>query len=182
MTRDLAPSRPAYAGLFLVALATLMYEILLTRIFSVTMWYHFAFVAVSVAMFGMTVGANLVFLAPGYFTAERTTRHLTSGALWFVVSIVWSFLTHLSIPFVSELSVRGIYSMALNYAVLAVPFVFSGVCVCLMLTRFPRHIGQLYAADLTGALELIGGKLVGGGKKILDRIGLDWTTDRMTVG
>ena len=45
-----------YLGLFLVALATLTYEILLTRIFSVTMLYHFAFVALSLAMFGMTVG------------------------------------------------------------------------------------------------------------------------------
>jgi hypothetical protein len=47
-----------------VALSTLMYEILLTRIFSVTMLYHFAFVALSVAMFGMTVGALLVYLLP----------------------------------------------------------------------------------------------------------------------
>lgn len=31
-----------YIGLFLITLSTLMYEILLTRIFSVTMWYHFA--------------------------------------------------------------------------------------------------------------------------------------------
>ncbi|HJQ99196.1 MAG TPA: hypothetical protein VJ826_12865, partial [Candidatus Polarisedimenticolaceae bacterium] len=51
------PARATYLGLFMVALSTLMYEILLTRIFSVTMYYHFAFVAVSVAMFGMTVGA-----------------------------------------------------------------------------------------------------------------------------
>ena len=48
-----------YGGLFFTTLSTLMYEILLTRIFSVTMWYHFAFVAVSVALFGMTVGGRL---------------------------------------------------------------------------------------------------------------------------
>ena len=40
-----APSLSVYLGLFFVALSTLMYEILLTRIFSVTMMYHFAFVA-----------------------------------------------------------------------------------------------------------------------------------------
>ena len=44
-------ARPAtYAGLFVITLTTLMYEIVLTRIFSVTMWYHFAFVAISVAL------------------------------------------------------------------------------------------------------------------------------------
>jgi hypothetical protein len=47
-----------------------MYEVLLTRIFSVTMWYHFAFVAISVALFGMTVGALIVYLLPDRFPQE----------------------------------------------------------------------------------------------------------------
>jgi len=56
-----------YAGLFLVTLSALIYETLLTRPFSVMMWYHFAFVAISVALFGMTVGALVVYLMPGHF-------------------------------------------------------------------------------------------------------------------
>ena len=43
-------SRPIYAGIFLVSLATLLYEIILPRIFSVTIWYHFAFLAISVTI------------------------------------------------------------------------------------------------------------------------------------
>lgn len=140
-----------YAGLFLVALATLMYEILLTRIFSVTMWYHFAFMAVSVAMFGLTVGAIIVYQLPQYFAPGRTTYHLALSSLAFAVSIVISFLTHLSIPFVHGASLVGLYSMALTYIVIALPFVFSGICVCLALTRFPERVSRLYAADLVGA-------------------------------
>jgi hypothetical protein len=60
-------NRNLYYGIFLIALSTLMYEILLTRIFSVTMGYHFAFMAVSIAMFGMTVGALIVYLLPARF-------------------------------------------------------------------------------------------------------------------
>src|SRR5918995_6249116 len=56
-----------YIGLFLVTSSTLMLEIALTRIFSVTMWYHFAFVAISVALFGMTAGALIVHLFPRRF-------------------------------------------------------------------------------------------------------------------
>ena len=56
--------RALLLALFLVALATVMFEVLLTRVFSLTMWYHFAFMAISIAMFGMTVGALLVFLRP----------------------------------------------------------------------------------------------------------------------
>ena len=71
MSSPLTASRSVYLGLFLVTLATMMYEIALTRIFSVTMWYHFAFVAISVALFGTTAGALLVLLRPQGFTPER---------------------------------------------------------------------------------------------------------------
>jgi hypothetical protein len=144
--------RPTYAGLFMVTLATLMYEILLTRIFSVTMWYHYAFLAISVAMFGMTVGAICVYLLPGYFSQEKVKYHLTLSSFLFSLSIILCSLTFLSIPFViGDMSVVLIYSLALSYMVISIPFFFSGICVCLALTRFPQRVGRLYAADLVGA-------------------------------
>ena len=146
-----AVKKATYAGLFMVTLATLMYELLLTRIFSATMWYHFAFVAISVAMFGMTVGAIIVYLRPNKFTQERANHHLTVNALLLAVFAVLSFLTYLCIPFFPDTSVAGLYSITLTYVVISVPFVFSGICVCVALTKFPREISKLYAADLAGA-------------------------------
>src|SRR5262245_16119842 len=146
-----APRTATYAGLFLVVLATIMYEIVLTRIFSVTMWYHFAFVAISVAMFGMTVGAVVVYLAAPRFVPERLTTHLALSALLFAVSMVGSFLFQLLQPFGTEWSLFAVISSLTTYAIIAVPFVFSGICVALCLTRFPRHVSRLYAVDLIGA-------------------------------
>src|SRR5262245_52647160 len=88
-----------YLGIFFVALATLMYEILLTRIFSVTMMYHFAFVALTLAMFGMTAGALAVYLAPGVFTPARLRTQLALSAVALPIVMLLSFLTQLSIPF-----------------------------------------------------------------------------------
>ena len=144
-------SRSVYGGLFLVTLATIMYEIALTRIFSVTMWYHFAFVAISVAMFGMTVGALVVYLRPSWFPAERLSYGLGLSALLFGVTIVFSLMTLLIVPFAPGASLMGLYSVMFYYVVVAVPFVFSGVCVTLALTRFPRQVPSLYAVDLLGA-------------------------------
>ena len=151
MAAEMTAKKWSYAGLFAITLATLMYEILLTRIFSVTMWYHFAFMAVSVALFGMTVGAIAVYLLPGFFTAERTKQHIAAGSLLFSVSIVLSFIAHLRIPFAPSASLAGLAALACMYVVIAIPFVFSGLCVCLALTRFPRQVSRLYAADLAGA-------------------------------
>jgi hypothetical protein len=140
-----------YAGLFMVTLATLMYEIGLTRIFSVTMWYHFAFVAISVALFGMTLGALLVHLLPQRFPAAGVKTQLWVASLLFAVSLAVCFAVQLSIPFTPELTPGGVASVVGTCLVISVPFTFSGVVVCLALTRFPRRVNRLYAADLVGA-------------------------------
>jgi hypothetical protein len=145
------PGSTVYLGLFFVALATLMYEILLTRIFSVTMLYHFAFVALSLAMFGMTAGALAVYLLPRVFAPEHLRNRLAVASLLFPIAIILSFLTQLSIPFRVHPSIVAVYAIAFTYAVIAVPFVVSGIVICLALTGFPARVSRLYAADLIGA-------------------------------
>ena len=142
-----------YAGLFMVTLATLMEEILLTRIFSVTMWYHFVFLAISVAMFGLTLGGLLVYLAPHYFTGAQVEKHHSAAALGFAVTTGVSFLVYLAIPPIFYMTVTGVLSLLTILGVISVPFIFSGVAVCLALTKFPRQVSQLYAADLSGAAD-----------------------------
>jgi len=144
-------NRSLYYGIFLIALATLMFEILLTRIFSVTMGYHFAFMAVSIAMFGMTVGALVVYLKPEKFPSENINTILSKNAFRFSITTIASFLFHIFIPFMHGLSVTGVIVIAVNYTVICVPFVFSGICISLLLTRFPQFVNRLYASDLIGA-------------------------------
>lgn len=155
-TAPLAPpaervSSGTYIGLFLVALATLTYEILLTRIFSVTMLYHFAFVALSLAMFGMTVGALIVYLLPSFFPTHKLQERLALFSVLFPIALVLSFLTQLSIPFRVHPSIVAVYAIGLTYAVVAIPFIVSGIVICLSLTGYISKVSRLYAADLAGA-------------------------------
>jgi hypothetical protein len=69
-TSNASRERGMLPALFFVALATVMFEVLLTRIFSLTMWFHFAFMAISIAMFGLTVGALMVYLWPHRWPAR----------------------------------------------------------------------------------------------------------------
>ncbi|MFZ0961272.1 MAG: hypothetical protein WAO35_10235 [Terriglobia bacterium] len=140
-----------YAGVFMVTLVTLMYEILLTRIFSVTMWYHFAFMAISIAMFGMTVGGIIVYLHPAYSRQDQAVYQMGRSSFLFAVWIVIGILTHLFVPFYSGISLKGLASMVVTFASLSAAFVYSGICVCLALTKFPRQVSRIYAVDLAGA-------------------------------
>jgi hypothetical protein len=145
------PKRSTYVGLLLVTLSTLMYEIALTRIFSVTMWYHFAFVAISVALFGLTAGALLVHLLPRRFDDARLERHLWLFSLLFAVSIAVCSAIQLWIKVVPKLTFVGVLTVLATCLVVSIPFIFSGIVVCLALTRFPRRVNRLYATDLVGA-------------------------------
>jgi Spermine/spermidine synthase domain len=140
-----------YGGLFMVTLSTLMYEIGLTRIFSVTMWYHFAFVAISVALFGMTIGALIVHYWPHRFPDEALRTQLWKYSLLFAVTIPPCFITQLSLPFSPHGNLAGLWSVLATCVIISVPFVFSGIVVALALTRFPERVNRLYAADLIGA-------------------------------
>ena len=160
-------SRTEYIGIFLVAMATLMFEILLTRIFSVTLWAHLAFVAVSIAMFGMTLGAVLVYVFSAWFTPARARLNLALSSALFGVTAVWSLDIHLRSAIDPALITSPFSQLAFAYGVIAVPFVFSGIAVAIVLTQFPLQVNRLYAADLAGAacgcvlliavLDLLGG-------------------------
>ncbi len=138
------PKRSTYTGLFLTTLSLLHFELFLTRIFSVTMWYHFAFMAISLAMFGLAAGALFIELM------KKGEAHamLANFGLLFALTSAICFAAQLYIPVDPE---TEIVWTALAFILAAIPFVFAGMVVCVALTRFPRHTGALYAADLAGS-------------------------------
>jgi hypothetical protein len=150
MSAEAKPSPWVYRGLFAITLATLMHEILLTRIFSVTMWYHFAFMAISIAMFGMTVGAIVVFLRPTP-PGGSVARRLAGSAFGYAISLVLGFLVYVRIPFLGTATPESIFYLTLSYTVIAIPFVFGGITVALVLSTYRKHADRLYAVDLLGA-------------------------------
>jgi hypothetical protein len=87
------------AGLFCVTLATLMLEVLDSRLLSVLAWYHLSFLAISVAMLGMAAGAVIV-PCPAAQRAAATRRFIRAciaPAVCHVASLAIRF--HLFAPF-----------------------------------------------------------------------------------
>jgi len=133
-----------YLGLGLTTFSLLSFELLLTRIFSVTMWYHFAFMAISLAMFGIAGGAILIEIRGA---SDLFTR-LTKATLWFAISSVICLALQLLIPLDPETS---LLLPAVVFVITTIPFVFAGVAICIALTQFRKGTASLYAADLAGS-------------------------------
>jgi len=133
-----------------------MYEILLTRVFSITLLYHFGFMVISVGMFGMTVGAIIVYLLPRRFDPQKIHIQLASNSLLFGLSIAVSFFCYAKMPILLNMLhllpfIELIIHLFSAYILAGIPFTFSGIVVCLALTKLPQPVSRLYAADLIGA-------------------------------
>jgi SAM-dependent methyltransferase len=139
-----------YLAIFVLASATLSYQILITRFFSVMLYYHFAFAAISLAMLGMTRGAMEVYNKPERYAPERVGAEFARHASWFAITGVGAMIAFLCVPLVIP-SDYVLVALAITTIAFVSPFTESGVCITLLLTRLPYGGGWLYAADLAGA-------------------------------
>jgi predicted membrane-bound spermidine synthase len=140
-----------FVGISLTTLATLMLELTLTRLFSATMYYHFAFMAISLALFGSGASGVFIYVSRRIFSPERVARHLAMFSLLFGLSSLLALYVILSNPLTLDPGNDNYYRLAYIYVATAVPFFFSGCTVTLAITRFSHEITRLYLFDLMGA-------------------------------
>ena len=128
-------------GVFLISLSALTYELVLTRIASVVMLYHFAFLAVSLALLGMSVAGTYIYLLAHRFPKDRAAQQAFLSCLLFSLSLPLGLVMVLKVPPELELSVRSLTTAhGLGFVIIvcamALPFFFSGLSISLILTHF----------------------------------------------
>lgn len=136
--------------IFVLSCSCLVFELSLLRTFSIALWYHFAFMVISIAMLGLGASGTFLSLVPGM----RELRHIPLYALLFALSLPLSYIAANAIPFdPAQLAWETAQALWIGvyYLALAVPFFLFG---CVMSTAYGSLSGQassLYASDLLGA-------------------------------
>src|SRR6266850_4846594 len=88
-SRDMSsPSRRHLAGVALISTTLLMIELALTRIFSVVMYYHFAFLAISIALFGLSASGVFAYLARARLQRRDLPSLLSAASLVYAVTTI----------------------------------------------------------------------------------------------
>jgi len=125
-------------------MATLLLELSLTRIFSVVFYYHFAFLAISIALFGLGAGGVLSYLIP--------TRGGAVFSRLGVVSLCNTALVLAAVLFVLTRGAElGTAELATIYFVTALPFLGSGIIMSLVIAETIERVDRIYFFDLAGA-------------------------------
>jgi hypothetical protein len=143
-----------YTGIFLLSLGTLLLELALTRVLSVSNWYHFGFLVISTALLGFGVSGVTLSLWTRLREETPLERALPFLALLFAFVTLASFWLMQRIPFSPFYLILDAWQLVytpLYYLILAAPFFCSGLAIALLLSRGGRAVDRLYGADLLGA-------------------------------
>ncbi len=127
-----------------------MLELALTRLFSVVLFYHFAFLAISIALLGLGAGGVFAYLLKARL-ASKGTRTLAATLCMMnsvVVLVVLEIVLH--VPVALQVSWANFARLTALYLAAAVPFFLTGLLFAVVFARETRRIPRLYGADLCG--------------------------------
>ncbi len=133
-----------YFGVAATSLATLILELALTRVFSVVYFYHFAFLAISIALFGLGAGGVFSYVVAGW----PGSLYQKVGSLAAVNSIAIVLSLSFLLGRTGEMTTLGLITA---YFVAAIPFLLSGTIVSLVIGDTIGRVNRVYFFDLVGA-------------------------------
>jgi len=137
-------------GIALTSFSALLLELALTRLFSVVLFYHFAFLAISVALLGLGAGGVFAYLWRSWLTGFSTHGLAATLCTINAVAIFLALEVVLHVPVSLELSRWNFARLTALYLASAVPFFFTGLIFSLVFARETSHVTRLYGADLLG--------------------------------
>jgi hypothetical protein len=150
------PARPPTRVLLAVALiaaCTLALQVALTRVFSAALFYHFGFLAISLALVGTGAAAMVIYLRPRWFEPSAPAASLAPWCAALATSLVVApaVLVRLDYSFESSITLSFALTLALASLVASVPFFCAGMAITLAITQNTRWVHRVYASDLLGA-------------------------------
>ncbi|RLC77331.1 MAG: hypothetical protein DRI61_11750, partial [Chloroflexi bacterium] len=118
-----------YLTISLISAGALAFQTTLVRLFSLAQWYHFAFMAVSLALLGIGASGSVLYIIPSRWKA-RIPSALPWLALAFSLGVIGSYLAANYIPFDSyriAWDFKQYAYLAAYYLVISVPFFWGGL-------------------------------------------------------
>src|SRR5437763_398926 len=149
-TESVLSERTLLAGVALSSFSALLLELALTRLFSVVLFYHFAFLAISVAVLGLGAGGVFAHLWKLRLNAWETRRVAMMATLLAAIFIPVVLEVVLHVPVALRLSAGNFLRLSVIYLCSAVPFFLTGVQFSTIFARESSRIPSIYGADLIG--------------------------------
>lgn len=139
------------AALLLISCGLLLFEIALTKIFSIILWYHFGFLVISIALLGFAMAGVWLALGPDVLARGPGLLARLSGLSALSTAVVLTLVIHTNVDAFSIIADRNEGGLLFQILALLVPFFFLGATVSATLTLHRGRAGAVYSANLLGS-------------------------------
>jgi len=139
--------KPFYLGIFLISLSALSLEISLIRFFSISQWHHFAFMVISIALFGIAASGT-------FLSIKELRKPLTASAILFAFTTLVAFFILNKItfdPYKAMINYLEVFKLLIYYILLGLPFFFFGIIVAFSFKKYQQRAGKIYFYNLFGS-------------------------------
>jgi spermidine synthase len=138
------------AGIALSSFSALLLELALTRLFSVVLFYHFAFLAISIALLGLGAGGVFAHLRKQRLQRYELQTFAAACCCWNAIAIPIVLEIVLHVPVSLQFTGGNFLRLTVVYLASAVPFFLTGLQFSVVFARESARIPRLYGADLVG--------------------------------
>ena len=148
---------PLYMGIFFFSVSALLFELSLTRVFSILQWNYLAFMIISIAFLGYGASGTFLSVFSGILKkagGNNLYKYLLLFSLLFSLSSLFSIFFISKIPFDLYRMIMDRYQLLylmIYYLSITIPFFFAGICISLAISKLPEKVNKIYFCDLSGA-------------------------------
>jgi predicted membrane-bound spermidine synthase len=136
------------SGIFLTSFSLIAFEITASRVLSVLLSYHYVFVILCLALFGLGLGGMFVhFFRPQIPLEEKRFTVLAFFASLYSLAIPFSIIFIIQFGYIDKIQINILFHGFL----LLIPFFLAGVLLAELYRLFPMISAKIYGADLIGA-------------------------------
>ncbi len=128
-----------------------MLQLLMTRLFSVILWYHFAFMAVSIAMLGMSCAGLFLYFRKNHIANDEIDNHIYFTSIAAPIYLLISFFIIFNSKIYLRANLSDILYLGFIYFNMMIPFFLTAYGLSILITFKSEHISKLYFFDLIGA-------------------------------
>ncbi|MBN4076486.1 hypothetical protein JYT16_02085 [Gemmatimonas aurantiaca] len=143
-------SRTPLFAMALIAGCMVALQVALMRVASITLWYHFAFMMISLSLLGGGIGSAVIYRWRDWWSANAPRLEVIS-TLGLIISLVVVPPAYLNADLGITVSLEGALNLLITVTLFLIPFTFGGFIIASLISRYTVDISKLYFADLGGA-------------------------------
>lgn len=143
-------TRPPFFAMALIACCMVALQVALMRVTSVTLWYHFAFMMISLALLGGGIGSAIIYRWREWWSSQAASLEI-KATIGLIVSLVIIPPVYLNSNLGIAVSLGGALNLLITVTLFLIPFTLGGFVIASLIARYTAEVSRLYFADLGGA-------------------------------